>query len=193
MVPGHCGNVSSAPFRFTFCGRCPGSWDQVGVVFFRFFVRPRQKGTTLSAFYSSAGFGEVQRKFVGFEVGWGLREFQRKLKGFEVFVQYMFVNRLRPVRPRRDDLVGPNTLLLCSTDVRCGEFWFLLWYQDTVETLPRSHSVSMDAVSAQGTNIGAQTGRLCRPLTFVFCHFRPVKPNSRDDLVGLFSYTARFK
>ena len=119
VVPGHCGNVSSVPFRFTFCGRCPGSWDQVGVVFFRFFVRPRQKGTTLSAFYSSAGFGEVQRISVGFEVGWGLREFQRKLKGFEVFVQHMFVNRLRPVRPRRDDLVGPNTLLLCSTDVRC--------------------------------------------------------------------------
>ena len=119
MVPGHCGNVSSVPFRFTFCGRCPGSWDQVGVVFFRFFVRPRQTGTTLSAFYSSADFGEVQRIIVGFEVGWGLREFQRNLKGFEVFVQHMCVNRLRPVRPRRDDLVGPNTLLLCSTDVRC--------------------------------------------------------------------------
>ena len=168
MVLGHCGNVSSVPFCFTLCGRCPGAWDQVGVVFFRFFVQPCQKGTTLSAFYSSADFGEVQRIIVGFEVGWGLREFQRNLKGFEVFVQHMCVNRLRPVRPRRDDLVGPNTLLLCSTDVRCGEFWFLLWYQDTVETPPRSYFVSMDAVSAQGTNIGTKTGRLCRSLNSVF-------------------------
>ena len=76
-------------------------------------------GRLCRPFYSSAGFGEVQRRSVGFEVGWVLREFQRKLKCFEVFVQHMFVNRLRPVRPIRDDLVGPNTLLLCSTDVRC--------------------------------------------------------------------------
>ena len=54
VVLGHCGNVSSFPFWFALCGCSPGSWDQVGVVSFRFFVRSRLTGRLCRHLYSSA-------------------------------------------------------------------------------------------------------------------------------------------